>query len=142
MKRTRARDSIRKATKRIKKSVNYITLAIFAPLLILVGIAGFIVPASMSLTSGEAPYNLFHILFGSLGLLIVASKKELYVVLFNAVFGLIDIYPAIASVAFLPPRNYFLWTPVDDILHVVIGVTLLIIGGYGLAKLRQPSNST
>ena len=53
---------------------------------------------------------------------------------FNAGFGLIDLYQALASYVHLPPRQYFLWTPVDDILHIVVGLTLAIIGCYGLAK--------
>jgi hypothetical protein len=141
-KRTRARAFIGKEASKIKKSLNYITLVIFAPVLILAGIAGFFMPASLNLMSHEPLYNLFHIFFGSLGLLIVASKREFYIALFNALFGLIDIYQVIASVAFLPPRNYFLWTGVDDILHVIIGAALLVIGLYGLLKLRQPENFT
>jgi hypothetical protein len=47
-----------------KKSVNFITLAIFAPVLIIAGVAGFVVPEDQSLISGATPYNIFHILFG------------------------------------------------------------------------------
>ena len=36
----------------MKKSVNFVTLAIFAPVLILAGVAGFLIPAQQSLTSG------------------------------------------------------------------------------------------
>jgi len=120
-----------------KKSINFITLAIFAPVLILAGIAGFVVPAAQSLTSGATPYNIFHIFFGIVGLLIVWSRKEQLLCLFNAGFGLIDIYQAAASVAHLPPEQYFLWTRVDDILHVVIGLLLTIIGFYGLIRQRS-----
>lgn len=116
------------------KSLNYITLAIFAPLLVLVGIAGFLVPAEKSLTSGAPAYNVFHIVFGLVGLLIVFSRKELAASFFNAIFGLIDIYQALASFANLPPRQYFLWTPTDDIFHIIIGLTLLIIGSYGVLR--------
>jgi hypothetical protein len=119
-----------------KKSANYITLAIFAPLLILVGVAGFLIPPDKSLTSGATPYNLFHIFFGVVGLLVLWSKKERLVSLFNAGFGLIDLYQALASFVHLAPEKYFLWTRVDDILHIVIGLALLIIGCYGLARSR------
>ena len=119
-----------------KKTANYITLAIFAPLLILVGVAGFLIPPEKSLTSGAAPYNWFHIFFGVLGLLVLWSKKERLVSLFNAGFGLIDLYQAVASFVHLPPEKYFLWTGVDDILHIVIGLVLLLIGSYGLARNR------
>jgi hypothetical protein len=121
-------------TRTSKKSLNFITLAIFAPVLILVGIAGFVVPTDQSLTSGAPAYNVFHIFFGVIGLLILRSKNELPVSLFNAGFGLIDLYQALASYTDLPPRQYFLWTRVDDVLHVVIGAALVIIGAYGLIK--------
>jgi hypothetical protein len=101
------------------------------------GIAGFVVPAENSLTSGATPYNVFHIFFGVVGLLLVWSKKEPLIVLFNMGFGLIDLYQAWASFAHLPPERYFLWTHVDDILHVVIGTTLVGIGLYGWTRLRK-----
>jgi len=57
--------------------------------------------------------------------------------LFNMGFGLIDLYQAWASFAHLPPEQYFLWTRVDDILHVVIGTSLVGIGLYGWSRLRK-----
>jgi hypothetical protein len=133
--------SAQKARTQIRnKSLNFITLAIFAPVLILAGVAGFLIPPQQSLTSGAAPYNIFHICFGLLGLLIVSSKKELWISLFNAGFGLIDLYQAAASFAHLPPEQYFLWTRVDDILHIVIGLILTIIGFYGLLVRQGPKN--
>jgi hypothetical protein len=118
----------------IKKSINYITLAIFAPILILTGVAGFLIPAEQGLTSGAPPYNVFHIVFGAIGLIFVSSKKEQLISPFNAGFGLIDLYQALASYLNLPPKNHFLWTPVDDILHILIGLALVIIGCYGILK--------
>jgi hypothetical protein len=120
-----------------KKSINYITLAIFAPVLILTGVAGFLIPAQQSLTSGAPPYNVFHIVFGLSGLIIVWSRKEQLISLFNAAFGLIDLYQALASRLSLPPKNYFLWTRVDDILHILIGLALVIIGCYGILKRQR-----
>ena len=120
-----------------RKSANYISLAIFAPILIIAGVAGFLVPPSLSLTSGAPAYNVFHLFFGFLGLLLVWAKKEKLISLFNAGFGLIDLYQALASYANLPPQQYFLWTRVDDILHVVIGLGLFSIGCYGLMKHRS-----
>ena len=123
-----------------KKSLNYITLAIFAPILILVGVAGFLIPPEQSLTSGAPAYNIFHILFGVIGLIILRSKNELSISLFNAGFGLIDLYQALASYAALPPKEYFLWTRVDDTLHVIIGLALLVIGTYGIVRARRVQN--
>lgn len=119
----------------MNKSLNFITLAIFAPVLIIAGIAGFLIPAEDSLTSGAPAYNVFHLIFGAIGLFLVWTRNELWLSSFNFGFGLIDLYQAMASVLRLPPQKYFLWTRVDDILHVLIGLALVIIGVYGLFKL-------
>ena len=120
----------------MNKSLNFITLAIFAPVLIIAGIAGFLVPAEQSLTSGAPAYNVFHLVFGATGVLIVWTRNELWLSSFNFGFGLIDLYQAMASALHLPPEKYFLWTQVDDILHILIGLALVIIGMYGLFKLK------
>jgi len=125
-----------------KKSVNFVTLAIFAPLLILVGILGFLIPAEQSLTSGAPAYNLFHLFFGLVGLAALWSKHELFISSFNAGFGLIDLYQAVASYVHLSPEQYFLWTTVDDILHLIIGFVLASIGFYGIVKSRASRSST
>lgn len=134
MKHTGSRVVTRKVNNISSYKLNFVTLAIFAPLLIVVGIAGFVVPAEMSLTSGATPYNVFHIVFGLIGLGCLMTRQRTVISSFNAGFGLIDLYQALASVADLPPKNYFLWTRVDDILHVLIGAALLIIGCYGLMR--------
>lgn len=121
----------------MSKSLNFITLAIFAPVLFIAGIAGFLVPAESGLTSGAPAYNVFHLVFGATGLLLVFARNELWLSLFNLGFGLIDLYQAVASFLHLPPEKYFLWTKADDILHVLIGLALTIIGGYGLSRLTN-----
>jgi len=114
--------------------VNYLTLAVFGPVLIIVGVAGFLIPPALTLTSGAPPYNLFHIFFGLVGLAIVLSQNEAGASFFNAGFGLIDLYQALASYFHLPPEKYFLWTRADDILHILIGAALVIIGCYAILK--------
>lgn len=118
------------------QKLNRIVLSIFAPILILTGIAGFVIPQQYSLTSGATPYNLFHIAFGAIGLLIVTAQPQ-FARFFNLSFGLLDIYQAIASFFYLPPQRSFMWTPLDDLLHVVIGVGLCLIGLYGILKLKE-----
>jgi len=116
------------------KTLNQKTLLVFAPLLLLTGIAGFVIPEQYSLMSGVAPYNLFHIFFGAIGLLLTMSNNDLLASSFNFGFGLIDLYQVLASVIGLTPIQYFHWTYADDVLHVLIGFALVIIGGYGLFK--------
>ena len=111
--------------------VNYYTLAIFAPLLVVVGILGFIVPAGKSLTSGAPAYNVFHIVFGAIGLACVYSHNDTCIRAFNIGFGLIDLYQAAASFLHLFPEKQFRWRRADDILHIVIGVGLVLVGALG-----------
>jgi hypothetical protein len=123
------------------KTLNQKTLMIFAPLLILTGIAGFVIPEQYSLMSGAAPYNLFHIIFGALGLAITMANSDVLASSFNVGFGLIDLYQVVASVIGLTPIQYFHWTYGDDVAHVLIGFALVIIGGLGLAQIRNRSTA-
>src|SRR5262245_13063538 len=107
------------------ENLNVLALTIFAPILILVGILGFVIPPTPSLTSGAPPYNIFHIVFGLIGAAIVFSHYDPAIRLFNLGFGLIDLYQALASFADLFPKRQFKWTRVDDALHVLVGIALV-----------------
>jgi hypothetical protein len=112
--------------------INYYTLLIFAPVLILTGIFGFILPETI--VSGAPAYNVFHIIFGTIGLLSALSKKKALIRGFNISFGLIDLYQAAASFLHLFPESRFHWRTGDDILHIVIGAALVLIGLSGRNK--------
>lgn len=115
----------------ILDNLNYLTLAIFAPILVLVGLLGFVIPPQKSLTSGAAPYNIFHIAFGILGAIIVLLNFPAGTKAFNIGFGLIDLYQAVASYTNWFPKEYFKWKRADDVLHVVVGAALVLIGVFG-----------
>lgn len=119
------------------RTLNQTTLMILAPLLIVTGIAGFVIPESYSLMSGAAPYNMFHLLFGAVGLVLIQAKNDLVASAFNLIFGVIDLYQVLASVVGLTPIEYFHWTYVDDVVHVILGFALVIIGGYGIRKWKE-----
>jgi len=108
--------------------VNYYLLLVFAPLLVIVGALGFIIPQNKSLTSGATAYNLFHIVFGLIGILVIYSNHEPYIRRFNIGFGLIDLYQAAASFGHIFPEKYFRWTRVDDALHIAVGAVLVLVG--------------
>lgn len=74
------------------KSLNYKVLLVFAPILILIGILGFVIPPELALNSGAPAYNILHLSFGVLGLVLVFLKKESLSRLFNLGFGAIDLY--------------------------------------------------
>ncbi len=108
--------------------VNYYVLMIFAPLLIVTGLAGFFIPQNKSLTSGEPAYNIFHIMFGLAGLGLVISQTATGTRFFNIAFGLIDLYQAAASFLHMFPEKQFKWRRADDVLHIVIGAALVLVG--------------
>ena len=110
--------------------LNYYVLIVFAPILILVGVLGFVLPESASLTSGAPAYNVFHLVFGALGLALALSRKENFIRAFNVGFGLVDLYQAAASFLHLFPEAHFRWTRADDVLHVLIGALLVCVGLY------------
>lgn len=109
-----------------KKSLNYITLAVFAPILILAGVLGFVLPEGP--LSNAPAYNVFHIVFGVLGLILVFAQNQNQIRAFNIGFGLIDLYQALASFMDWFPESYFQWRVADDILHIIIGAVLVLIG--------------
>lgn len=111
-------------------NLNYYFLLIFAPLLILTGILGFLISAKKSLTSGAPAYNVFHVVFGLIGLLVVYLHHDLCIRAFNIGFGLIDLYQAATSFLHLFPERHFRWKRVDDILHIVIGTVLVLVGVF------------
>lgn len=118
-------------------SLNQITLLVLGVVLQITGFAGFVIPQSYNLMSGTTPYNFFHIIFGALGTLLAVRTNELWASVFNLGFGLIDLYQALASVMGLTPIQYFHWTYADDVVHVLLGFALVIIGGYGLRNWKE-----
>lgn len=111
------------------QDLNYYVLIVFAPLLILTGVAGFLIPKNKSLTSGAPAYNVFHIIFGIAGLLVATHHYD-QIRWFNIGFGLIDLYQAAASHLHWFPEKYFRWKRADDILHIVIGAGLVLVGVF------------
>ena len=107
---------------------NYYVLLIFAPLLVLVGLAGFLIPANKSLTSGAPAYNIFHIVFGLVGAGIVYFQHDPCIRAFNIGFGILDLAQAAASFMHVFPKQYFKWKRADDVLHIVIGAFLVVVG--------------
>jgi hypothetical protein len=110
--------------------LNYYVLLIFGPILVLVGILGFVIPKDKGLTSGAPAYNIFHIVFGSMGLLIALTDNDLWIRAFNIGFGLIDLYQLAANYLNLSPKSYFQWKKADDFLHLVIGLLLVFVGVF------------
>ena len=113
------------------ENLNQMVLLVFAPVLIVVGVLGFIVPENKSLTSGATAYNVFHIIFGLVGVATVFWGVPACSRAFNIGFGWIDIYQAAASFLGWFPRAQFRWKRADDVLHIVVGAALVLIGLVG-----------
>ena len=110
---------------------NYYVLLAFAPVLVVTGFLGFVIPEDKSPTSGALPYNIFHLISGATGLAVLYTGDATWARAFNLGFGLIDLYQAAASFFGWFPRAQFKWKRADDILHIIIGVALVSIGLLG-----------
>ena len=108
--------------------MNTLTLAVFAPILVIVGILGFVIPPDKAATSGAPLYNVFHIVFGLTGIAFVVTGNDAAIRAFNIGFGSIDLYQAVASRRHWWPERLFRWTRIDDLLHIVIGLALVAVG--------------
>jgi len=106
-------------------------LAVFAPLLLVTGVLGFVLPAELSLMSGATPYNVFHLLAGAVGLWPVLSRTTGAAITFNLVFGCIDLYQAVAGLTGWFPAQLFALKPADHVVHVLVGALLVLVGYMG-----------
>jgi hypothetical protein len=106
-------------------------LTVFAPLLVLTGILGFVLPGSMSLMSGAAPYDVFHLLAGSVGIALVLRRSVAGAIAFNLIFGAIDLYQLVAGLTGIFPAQLFALKPADHVVHLVIGALLVGVGYLG-----------
>lgn len=116
---------------------NQKVLRVFGPILILAGVLGFVIRPELGLMSGAVPYNIFHLVFGVLGVFL-SARGERPSAFFNLGFGAVDLYQAVASWADLFPKRHFQWRPADDVLHVVIGLALVAVGAAGLGRPARP----
>ena len=116
---------------------NATTLRVFAPLLVLTGVLGFLLPPGAALMSSATPYNLFHIAFGILGAAIAWGGGERASRGFNLAFGAFDLYQIAAHSLSWFPVALFRWTLADDISHLVVGLALIAVGVWG-KQVRKP----
>lgn len=110
---------------------NVQALTIFAPLLLLAGVLGFVTPPELSLMSGAVPYNIFHLIAGSFGLVVALRRSVAACALFNLVFGAIDLWQFVAGLTGLFPAHLFALRPADHIVHLLFGAGLVAIGYLG-----------
>jgi hypothetical protein len=114
-------------------------LTVFGPLLIATGVSGLLLPAGLSLMSGAVPYDVFHIIFGALGLAIVLAKSARLAALYNLGFGAIDLYQALAGAVGFFPAGPFGLRPADHVVHVLFGLLLVAFGVHRSARSSSSS---
>jgi hypothetical protein len=115
--------------------INRIAAAAMAIILIgaaLRGFAGF---------SQSTAYDVFHLIFGLIGLAAAFARGGRYAPLFNIGFGAIDAYQAIAFFAGIFPTQLFNLTWFDTVSHIVIAAVLITIGVAGLIASRRAGGS-
>lgn len=112
-------------------TLNLKVLRGFSALLVLAGILGFVLPPRLSLMSGAPAYNYFHLAFGLLGAALAWRGGDRAARVFNAGFGLVDLYQIAAHRAQLFPADHFRWTGADDLVHLLFGVALIWVGLSG-----------
>jgi len=105
-----------------------------APLLVVTGALGFALRPDWALMSGAPTYNLFHIASGLVGIARVLRAGGRGAVGFNLAFGLIDLYQAVAGSMDLFPAALFAYRPLDDVLHVILGLGLVGLGALGWGR--------
>jgi hypothetical protein len=106
-------------------------LSVFAPLLLAAGVLGFLVPGHLSLMSGAPAYNVFHLVAGSVGLLLALRRLVTPAIAFNLVFGAIDLYQALAGLTGWFPAQLFALRPADHTVHIFFGLLLVGVGVLG-----------
>jgi hypothetical protein len=110
---------------------NAMVASLLAPLLVLTGALGFALPSRWALLSAAPAYNLFHGVTGMIGIWLVIHAWGRGAVAFNLGFGLVDLYQALAGSVGLFPAALFAHRPLDDVLHVVLGLGLVGLGVLG-----------
>jgi hypothetical protein len=107
-------------------------LAVFAPVLVAAGAGGLLLPPGSSPMSGAVPYDVFHVVFGALGIALVLARSARGAALFNVGFGALDLYQALAGVVGIFPADLFGLRPADHVVHVVLGLVLVSCGARAL----------
>lgn len=115
----------------VLENINFLLLVIFSPVLILAGILGFIIPAGFKKISTEPAYNIFHIVCGLIGAMVLLSNHDLVLKTFNLIFGLVSTYLVVASYAHRFPARHFKWTSIDNVIHLVFGILFLVVAFLG-----------
>jgi hypothetical protein len=104
----------------------------FGAILVLTGVLGLVHPDPEGLMSQALPYDLFHIVFGALGVTLGLRRRAAGAAAFNLGFGLVDLWQVVAGLTGLFPAGLFALRPGDHVVHLVLGAVLVACGVAGL----------
>jgi len=106
----------------------------FGAILILTGVTGYLSQDPAALMSQAVPYDVFHVIFGLVGLTLGLRHRPAGAALFNLGFGLIDLWQVVAGLTGLFPARLFDLRPADHLVHLVLGVALAACGAAGVRR--------
>ncbi len=106
------------------------TVLAFSFVLLVAGVSPLVNP-NPGPTSTAPAYAFFHLGAALVGLAAFAIAKGRFAPVFAGMFGLVDLYQALASAFGWFPKDQFQWTQVDDGLHWSLGLVLVLLGVVG-----------
>jgi hypothetical protein len=110
------------------KNSNLLILKILSPLLLMLGVAGYLLPKEYSFICRDCYYNLLHINLGMMGFIMLFASNQALIRLYNIFLGFLFFYQATASLLNIFPARLFHYTCIDDIFHTDLGCMLLLVG--------------
>jgi len=113
------------------------TVLAFSLVLILAGFLPLLHPDLPGQTSNAPAYAWFHLVGACTGLACFAVGQGVGAPWFALGFGALDLYQWVASGVGWFPQSQFRWTPVDDGLHLGLGLALVALGMVGLFLVRR-----
>jgi hypothetical protein len=103
----------------------------FGAILIVTGVTGLFSPHADALMSHAVPYDVFHIVCGSIGLATGLRRSHLGATLFNIVFGAIDLWQVVAGLTGAFPARLFELKTGDHVVHLALAAVLIGVGVAG-----------
>ena len=117
-----------------KRTLNLVMLTGLAPILVGIGCINFFLPAYINWINTSLYTNIFFIIAGIIGSVLVIKKSDANAKRFNLVLGMTFLSFVIANFAGLYPATIVEWTSLDDSVHLIMSTSLILVGIHGQKK--------